>query len=378
MANHISVSQRAKAQLVLNEPFFATILLNMAIQECETLPDGRPLWIAATDGTTLYLNPKKFETLTLDEAKGVLKHECMHVAGMHNFRCEGKERRRWNRACDFAINPIIIDEGGALPAGGCLDAQYKGMTAEQIYALLPPEPDDGTAGQGMDDDIIPAKDKSQAAQDKAKTLISQAKQTAIARGKLPKHIEAEIDSVMAPKVDWREELRLFLTESSPSDFSFSKPNRMFITQGMYLPGMAGHDSMASFGVLLDTSGSITMAELEQGLGEIVGAIEDVAPKRLVVAYCDAKVQHADVFDIPGAAEVSSTFKRHGAGGTSMPAGLKWFVRNHPTVQAVMVWTDGETAWGNQDDYPFSVLWAISNPAITAPWGVTLHVDVQTS
>lgn len=382
MATH-SVLQRAKAQLVLHEPFFATLMLQMPVVETDKV-NGKPLWMAATDSQTLYVNPENFNKLTVAVAKGVLKHEIMHVAQMHNYRAQGREQQRWNHACDYAINPMILDEGGELPPGVLDGSSFKGQSAEQIYAQLPPmPPKDPNAkpdpnGNPMDDDVLPAPDQSQAAQDKTKSRIVQAANVAKARGKLPSHIREAIDEVMKPKVDWFGELREFLTESNPTDYSFSRPNRRYIAgeDPMYLPSLVGTDSMRGLGVVLDTSGSITMHELGQGLGEIVGAVVDVAPKRLVVAYCDAKVQHSDVFDQPGEAQVAETFERHGNGGTSMPAGLKWFKRNHPDIQAVMVYTDGETEWGNEDDYPFPVLWAITNARITAPWGRTIHIELD--
>lgn len=371
-----TILQKAKTSLVISEPFYATILCNLTVVESKTLPSGKPLWIAATNGTELFLNPERFNQLTVAQAKGVLKHEVMHIAQLHPWRGQGKEPKRWNDACDYAINPIILEEGGELPKGVLDGSAFVGKTAEQIYNLLPPS-DPNDSRDGMDDDLMPAKDTSAAGQAKAATMISQAVQAAKARDKLPAHIKSMIDEVLRPRIDWKEELRQWLTAKSPSDYSFRKPNRMYMTGPgkMYLPGLDGHDDMESFGVLMDTSGSITMAELQQGLGEIVGAVVDVNPKKLVVAYCDAAVQHADVFDNPGEAEVAATFERHGQGGTSMPAGLKWFKRNHPATQAVMVWTDGYTDWGNQEDYPFDVLWCISEPSITAPWGTTLHVEI---
>lgn len=390
----VSVLTRAKSQLVLQEPFYATILLNLALVECDKTPDGRDLWLAATNGTELFINPANFEKLTLAQAKGVLKHEVMHIAQLHPWRGEGKEHGRWNHAADYTINPVIIEEGGELPAGALDGTPYKGQTTEQIYNALPPSPpksnQQGGAGQQggrgapkgnpLGDDIMPAKDKSQAGIEQAKVMISQAAQVAKAVGKLPANVQAELDEIFKPKVDWREQLRQFLTETCPSDYSFSRPNRRYIAgdDPMYLPSMAGHDSMASLVVVMDTSGSITMDELKQGLGEIVGAVEDVAPKRLVVAYCDAKVQHADVFDSPSEAVVAESFRRHGAGGTSMVAALKWAERNHPSAQAVVVWTDGEFSYEDttEDTFPFAVLWAISNKRYTAPWGTTIHVDME--
>ena len=377
-----SVLTKAKAQLVLQEPFYAAILLQLEVVLTEKVGD-RDLWMAATDGAKLYINPKNFEQLSLAKAKGVLKHEVMHVAQMHPFRGEGKEARRWNHATDSAINPIIFDEGGELPDGVLTGAGFKGMTAEQIYAQLPPEPPGQGGGRGnqqnpMDDDVVPAPDKSQAAQDKAKVMISQAASVAAAMGKLPAHVKEALDEILSPKVDWTEYLRTWLTEVSPSDYSFARPNRRFIAgdNPMYLPGMHSNDSMRSLGFMIDTSGSISMDVMKQFLGEAAGAVADVKPSRLVVAYCDAKVQHADVFSEPTEAAVCETLARHGGGGTSMPAGLTWFKRKHADVQAVVVMTDGETPWGEESDYPFPVLWCITNKRITAPWGITLHVDLD--
>lgn len=372
-----TILQKAKTQMVIQEPFYATILCNLAVVETKSMPDGRDLWIAATNGTELFLNPENFNKLTVAEAKGVLKHEVMHIANLHPWRGQGKERRRWNHACDYAINPMILEEGGELPTGVLDGSAFVGKTAEQIYQMLPPMDDNDGDNGGMHDDLMPAKDTSAAGQAKAQTMISQAVQAAKARDKLPSFVKSLIEDVFKPRIDWKEALRQWLTAKSPSDYSFRRPNRMFMTgpNKMYLPGLDGHDDMECFGVLLDTSGSITHNELSQGLGEIVGAVTDVNPKKLVVAYCDSAVQHADVFENPGEAEVAASFERHGAGGTSMPSGLKWFKRNHPTVQAVMVWTDGYTDWGDQADYPFDVLWCISTPEIVAPWGETIHVEI---
>lgn len=383
-----SVLTKAKAQLVLQEPFYSCILLNLKEHQCTKLPDGRDLWLVATDGTTLYVNPENFNQLTIAEAKGALKHEVMHVAQLHNYRREGRDPRRWNHAADYAINPIILDEGGELPKGVLDGTPYKGQTTEQIYQHLPPEPPGGNgSGQGggngpgqnpMDDDVLSAPDQSQAGLEQTKVMIAQAASVAAAMGKLPAHLKELVDEIMKPKVDWKEQLRQWLTECSPTDYSFSRPNRRFIAGDapMYLPGLQDVGSMRSLGVLIDTSGSIGMDMLKQLLGEVAGAVADVKPGKLVVAYCDAKVQHFDEFDEPTDAQVCETLARHGGGGTSMPAGLKWFSRKRPDVQAVIVLTDGYTEWGDEADFPFPVLWGITTPKLTSPWGANIYVDID--
>lgn len=375
-----SVLNRAKTQLVLQEPFYATILLNLEVVEGKKTPDGQDLWLAATDGTHLYIHGENFEQLSVAQAKGVLKHEVMHVAQMHPWRGQGKEGLRWNHATDDVINPMIIDEGGELPAN--VRPGVRGVSAEQRYKDLPPSPPGSGGRPGphnpLANDVLPAKDQSQAAVNAAKAMIAQAAAVAKARGKLPESMKAELDAIFKPKVDWREQLRGWLTEKTQSDYSFRRPNRRFIAGAdpMYLPSMDGQDAMDTLVMVLDTSGSISMDELKQGVGEVVGAVSDVSPKRLVIAYCDAKVQHHDVFDMPQEAQVAQSFKRHGAGGTNMIAALTWTERNFPTAKAVIVWTDGECAFPQTDeDHPFPVLWAISNPRITAGSGTTIHVEI---
>lgn len=368
---------RVKAAMVRDDPFYATMLLNMEVVQTNKLPGGRDLWMAATDGTTLWVNPDNFNKLPLDQAKGVLKHEVMHVAQLHPFRGLGKEPRRWNHAADYTINPVILEEGGALPPEALDGTPWKGQTAEQIYGALPPSPPGGPGGM-MDDDVVPATGNAAAAQQKVKSNIAKAAAVAKAMGKLPQSLREAIDEVLNPKVCWKEQLRMFLTETLASDYTWAKPNRRFICGDapLYLPSMGGHDAMRSLLVVLDTSGSIRMDELKQGLGEIVGAVEECAPRRLIVAYCDAKVQHSDVFDEPSSAQVAETFARHGAGGTNMPAALRWANRNHGDVQAAIVWTDGETDFGDEDEFPYPVVWAITQKHITAPWGTTIHVDLN--
>lgn len=380
-----TVLDRAKAQLVLQEPFYATIMLNMEIVYCEKTPDGRPLWMMATNGTHLYVNPKNFETLTVAEAKGVIKHEVMHVAQLHPWRGQGKEPQRWNHATDYAINPIIIEEGGELPKGVLDGTAFKGQTAEKIYEQLPPIPprdkndnDRGGHQNPLDDDVMPAVDKSSTGVEKAKQMVASAAQVAKAQGKLPAKMRQLLDDVLNPKVDWTEALRQWLTESTPEDYSMRRPNRRMLTgdDPIYLPSMDGVGAMAELGYIIDTSGSMGIEEIKAALGEAAGAVTDVKPSKFVVAYCDAKVAHHDVFDQPTEATVKEKLERHGGGGTNMPAGLTWFKRNRPETKAVIVYTDGLTPWGEESDYPFPVLWAITTPGITAPWGTTIHVPLD--
>jgi hypothetical protein len=50
-----------------------------------------------------------------------------------------RDPERWNDACDYAINPLVVDAGMVLPKGAYLDARFKGKSAEEIYGVLTQE-----------------------------------------------------------------------------------------------------------------------------------------------------------------------------------------------------------------------------------------------
>jgi hypothetical protein len=69
----------------------------------------------------------------------ILAHEVMHPALHHHVRRSGRDPRLWNRACDFGINPLLVDAGFSLPDGVLIDNRLRGMNREQIYNLLESE-----------------------------------------------------------------------------------------------------------------------------------------------------------------------------------------------------------------------------------------------
>ena len=63
----------------------------------------------------------------------------MHPVLQHHTRRGGRNLRRWNMACDYAINPMLLDAGLTLPKDVLLDNRLRGMSAEHIYSLLEEE-----------------------------------------------------------------------------------------------------------------------------------------------------------------------------------------------------------------------------------------------
>jgi predicted metal-dependent peptidase len=119
--------QKARTALLLDHPFFGSLLFRLKGRECRSIPT------MATDGVSLYYNPEFVDTLNSATLSGVLAHEVMHPALQHHLRRSGRDLRRWNEACDYAINPLLLEAGLSLPEGILVESRFRGMSAEQIY-----------------------------------------------------------------------------------------------------------------------------------------------------------------------------------------------------------------------------------------------------
>lgn len=396
-ASKFSKIEKAKAKLVIADPFYATIVLDL-----RTIPDPT-IDTACTDGSAIWYNPEFFESLPLEECVGVLKHEAMHVANLHMFRKGSRDFGKWNKACDAVINDVLLrKEKNALP-DGCVDvpgaSQY---SAEQYYNTMPDSPNSGggqgqgqgqqgqSGGQGqqsgqgqpdgndssdpLDGDVIEAPDKSEAAQARAKATVARARNAAKARGLMPADLEEWLDKMLNSSVNWKSTLRRFLTEQSDDDHSLARPDRRFVSDDIYLPGRFGEDAMGEMAVVMDTSGSVSNEELGQFFGEVAAVVTECSPEKLVVVYCDADVAHVDEFEQPSEAEFTQVTKRYGGGGTTMPVGIQYVEDNYPNCKACVVLTDGGTPWGNPAKIP--TLWAITEEGRVPDWGEHVHVELD--
>lgn len=251
------------------------------------------------------------------------------------------------------INPIIEEAGFSLPKGCVNEPQYHGMSFEAIYAKLPdPPPDDGSGqgsgGQGPEqfDDCMDAPgDEAQRQQDEAeaKIRVKQAANAAKAQGRLPSSLEKLVGDVLQPKIDWREELRRYMTTVLKTDQSWNRGQRKFLSQGLYLPALHS-PGMGVVVVGIDTSGSV-YEQAPEFLSEVQAICEDCSPEKIVVIQCDAKVTAVDEY----AAGDPITAKIKGGGGTDLRR-IYDKVLEAPSVMVLL--TDGQTPWPDAGvDYP---------------------------
>ncbi|WP_411860362.1 DUF2201 family putative metallopeptidase, partial [Cupriavidus sp. TA19] len=121
---------KQRSQLILSQPFFGALLMRLRLVED---PSCKTFWV---DGMSLGYNPAYVATLSDLELRGSLAHEVLHPANGHCWRRGVRDPDRWNRACDYAINPLVLNAGLQLPAGALIDGRFLGKSAEEIYAML--------------------------------------------------------------------------------------------------------------------------------------------------------------------------------------------------------------------------------------------------
>ena len=137
----------ARTWLIIDKPFLGALVLRLPLVQAD------PKWCktTATDARSFYYNRAYIDSLSFEQAKFVLAHEALHCALSHFARREHRDKHRWDLACDFAVNPLLVADGlRPAPDALILDA-YRDMTAEEIYPCIQENSDDEPMDQHIYD-----------------------------------------------------------------------------------------------------------------------------------------------------------------------------------------------------------------------------------
>lgn len=429
---------RARSELVLDHPFFATLALRLDMRADETC---RTAW---SDGRVLAYNPGYIESLPLSKVKGLQCHEVLHLACRHHTRRDGRDARLWNMACDYAINPVLLDAGLELPQGYLDDPEHHGRNAESIYATITARMDEakggaeggeeegteaagGSAGQaregqqrddgqessaatesdgegdgpdgdgagaatdgdgdddakrgddpGMTGEVRDAPPDSGGSAEGGRDAQEDAWQDALAQalhksresGTLPGSLERLVGGLVSPPLCWSEILRRFVEDAARNDFSWVRPNRRHLHDGLYLPGLENRE-LAEVAVAVDVSGSITQAELDRFASELSALLEEF-DAQLTVFTCDARLTRRERlcrWDLP------LNFEARGGGGTDFRPPFEGLEEEGLCPACLIYFTDLECSrYPEEPGYP--VLWvAPGASSAPPPFGEVVTMEV---
>ena len=204
------------------------------------------------------------------------------------------------------------------------------------------------------------------AEAETQVAIVEAARVAQAAGKLPGSIERMLGDLLKPRVDWRAVLRRWTAAIMPADYSWTRPNRRFAYQGLYLPGII-KDGAGEWVLSVDSSGS-TNAHQEQFGSEMTAILGECKPARLWVVYSDSQIQHVESY-VPGDTVILKTY---GGGGTNLAPPFDWVEEQGIEPQGMIYLTD---LIGRAPDHPpaYPVLWACTKKENAGPWGETVYI-----
>lgn len=368
----ITKLDKAKAQIVIDHPFFAAILLKRDLIKTEAVPT-----MGVDRRNNIYYNEKFVESLTVPQIVFGLCHEVMHVVGQHSNRVGHRNKRRWNIATDAWINDTLKDAAVGQFIEGAVDMPgSKDLWSEEIYNRFG-DNDSALPGNGFGDEFVeggpaPSADEIKNIIAENKVTIAEAAQAAKVRGRLPANIQRIVEEIIFVKTPWFEILERWMTSTRCTDSTWRHPNRRFKAQGMYLPMRKSEGAMAEMVIGVDTSGSIDKEMLDYFAGHVNRIIELCSPERVHVVYCDAHINHVDVFE---QGEWPVELKPCGGGGTVLTRIFEWIAEHGIDPSCVVILTDGYTDF--PDEVAFPTVWAITTE-VTAPIeaGETVHVSMS--
>ena len=206
--------------------------------------------------------------------------------------------------------------------------------------------------------------QSEISQDEARQVIHDMAHDATekSQGFMPGHLKEILDQLAKPIVRWREILRQYLgTHVGNRRKTFSRVNRH--QQQFGTKGISRH-AAATVVVIVDTSGSIGTAELEQFFAEI----ELISYKaKCMILQWDAEYQGYERYR-------RGDWKRitcNGRGGTDMPGAYRWLEENKQIPDLTICLTDGFTALPEPRAYP--MVWVSTTDQPGPEWGTTIYM-----
>lgn len=357
----LTEAQKAKQWFISNYPLLGALASSFAVIEDASVCASLEISVAAIseDMREVYFNPNHKHNE--DEYRFIMAHELLHAGLRHQDRCRGRDPYLWNVACDFVINGWLVEmEVGQIPGVGMLyDPELKGLSVEEVYGRVTGDLRRyrklaTLRGVGLGDML---EKRAHGGSDNAVTdldafcreammqglLYHQERQ----RGTLPVGLIEEIHALAQPPIPWDVDLaRWFDAFFAPLEKkrSYARPSRRQsatpnIARPSHVPQPDQEDAR-TFGVVLDTSGSVDRVLLAKALGAIASyAIARDVPLVRVV-YCDAAAY--DEGYMPPE-DIAWRVRVKGRGGTVLQPGINLLetAEDFPAKGPILIITDGE-------------------------------------
>ena len=389
----------ARVGLLLRASFFGNLATRLKLVNADE-------WCttAATDGRNFYYNSRFIDMLKPKEVEFLFGHEVLHCVYDHFGRKGDRDHQLFNIANDYCVNADLKKHrvGEFITTVPCLfDAKYDGMSSEEVYdilyenaekidigSLIDKMLDEHLDGEGDDGDgekdengqpkngkgrpkLTP--EERQQIKDEIKEAVLAAAAASDGAGNLPAGVRRIIEDMTAPKMNWRELLRMQLESTIKSDYTWMRSSRKGWHMDAILPG-SKLDPMIDIAVFLDASGSISTKMLKDFLAEVAGIMEQFPAYRIHVVTFDTECYNPQQYDSENLEDISE-YEVNGGGGTDFDAIFRYLKDNEIEPKRLVIFTDMYPcgSWGDEN-YADTVFVAHGTTSIVAPYGITTYYD----
>lgn len=314
--------------------------------------------IAAIDVTKGEIYVNLSAGFTLEEWKFILAHEYLHAGLQHHARRQGRDFYLWNVACDFLINGWLKEMHiGIMPSTVLYDETLKNQSSEEIYDMLINNIRKNSKlktlrgynkGDIIDNGYNPDISKPTSLDEFCRNALQSGLEYHVSegRGYIPAGLIEEIKALAMPPIPWDVELaKWFDVWFTPIEKhrSYARPSRrQSSTPDIPRPSWIQSDisdSSRTYGVIIDTSGSMSSKMIGIALGATVSysVAKDVPMVRVV--FCDA-----DAYDIGYVSpeDIAGRVAVQGRGGTILQPAVDLLEndKNFPKNAPILIITDG--------------------------------------
>lgn len=341
-------------------PYLATALFALHTVASRQVPT-----MAVDRHWRCYVSPGFVDRTPVEDLAGVWVHEVSHLLRDHHGRGDRLarergltgpgERLRMNIAADMEINDDAYGEGLITPAGA-VEPKTLGLPAGNLmedylrWFQLGPRTqalawlDCGSGADGLDRGWELGPDGAHGLSEQQRDAVRFRVAQGITGhpGSAPSGWRRWAEEAFHPPQPWRELLGAAVRSavSAPGageDYSYGRPSRRSAgLPGVVLPSLRRRPPRVC--VVIDTSGSVSDAELGSALLEVAAISRAVGGRRdlVTVVSCDAAARVAQPLCRAEGIELL------GGGGTDLRSGFTKALRTRP--DAVVVLTDGQTPW----------------------------------
>lgn len=353
--------QRAKAWFVNSYPLLGALAAGFEVIDDPLVCQRLDISVAAVDiaAREIFVNPGA--GLSERETRFVMAHELLHAGLRHDVRRQGRDGYLWNVACDYVINAWLIEMGvGEAPRVGLLyDPELRAESAEAVYDRIVTDLRryrrlQTMRGYGCSDILERGVTGwwSTGAGVDLDAFYRRALGHGLhyhhehGRGVVPAGLVEEIRALSQPPIPWDVELAGWFADHFPAlekvrsyarlsrhqSATPDTPRPQWVSPPHWQEGR-------TFGVLLDTSGSMDRSLLAKALGAIASysMARDVPAARVV--FCDA-VAYDQGYMAPEA--IAERVRVRGRGGTVLRPGVDLLERaeDFPRNGPILIITDG--------------------------------------